>query len=85
MAQATQFFQMDVADASGAEMASQGFAIELGIVAGARNAADVYDALHAVRLQKLDEFLERPSGMADGEDRCMRFFARRRHGVSRSD
>ena len=57
MAQATQFFQMNVANTSGAEMASQGFAIELWVVTGAWNAADVYDALNAVRLQKLDEFL----------------------------
>lgn len=85
MAQPAEFFQMYVPDASRAQMPGKQFSIELRIVPRTRHAADVYNPLHAMRLQNLDKFLERPRGMPDRENCWLRFFAVRAHAIRSSE
>src|SRR5580658_7810454 len=76
---------MNVPDASRAQMPGERFSIKLRIVAGTRHAANVHNALYAMRLQNLDEFLERPGGMPDRENCWLRFFAARAHAIRSSE
>ncbi len=68
-AQAAELGQMDVAYFDSAQPFAQGEAVELRIMPGAGNAADVDDALDAVGAQKGEEVLPGAGGMPKGKNR----------------
>ncbi len=72
MAQAAQVGQMAVADAGLRQRRGQRLAVELRVVARAGDGAHVGHQRHAVVAQQRDELLQRPGGVADGEDRLHR-------------
>jgi hypothetical protein len=76
VAEATEFWEMRVGDAGGANGGSEGFAVELGIVARARNGADVDQALDVVSFEEREKFADGMIGVADGEDERLRSQAR---------
>src|SRR5271170_7528773 len=57
MTQTTQLFDARVSDFGGLQRCFKSFSIKLGIMSRARNRADVDNPFHAMRVQKLDEFL----------------------------
>ena len=59
---------MKIVDVSIAEKLAQGFAVELRVVPGTGNGADIHQPLHPIRPQQLDKFIEAPVGMAHGEN-----------------
>jgi hypothetical protein len=75
MTQSTQLFQVHVSNPGFAQRRTECLAIELRIVAGARDRADVYHSLDAVRLEQCDEFFQGTRGVADGENCRLRVFA----------
>lgn len=80
MAQAAEFWQMRVCDSDAAKRCGKGVAIELRIVARARNGANVHEALDAVGFEECDKVRKRAVGMADGEqERAGANSAHRRH------
>src|SRR5512135_1428564 len=68
MSQPSQGFHMPVVDPPIPKKPAEGFRVELGVVPGAGNAADVDHSLHTIGPQQPDEFIERPRGMAHGEN-----------------
>jgi len=68
MAQAAKVLDVAVTDACGGERFREGVGVELGIVAGFRDGADVEQLPDPVRAQQFDEFVNRARGVADGED-----------------
>src|SRR5512142_716914 len=62
-----------VADASGLQSCGQGVTVELGIVARARDRADIHHAGHGVGLKQADEIFERACGVADRQHRRQSF------------
>ena len=75
-AEATEFWEMRVGDAGGANGGSEGVAVELRIVARAGNGADVDEAFDVVRFEEREEFADGVIGVADGEDEGLRGEAR---------
>jgi hypothetical protein len=69
MAEAAEFFHVDVADFSGAQRGSERVGVELRIAAGFRKGADIDQLPDAILLQQGDEFVDGARGMADREDR----------------
>ena len=55
MAQTPELSQMHVADPRGSQLCRQGLPVELRVVSRSRDTAYVYDALDAVRPQKIEE------------------------------
>jgi hypothetical protein len=60
--------QVHIAQSRGTQAGSKDFAVELGRVPGAWNAADVNQALDAMRFQQMNEIREGSRGMAHGEN-----------------
>jgi hypothetical protein len=59
---------MPVVNASGMQCARQLIAVELGIVPGTRDSADIHQAFDAMRFEKMDELDGGAGGMSDGHD-----------------
>jgi hypothetical protein len=59
---------MPVMNASGMQCTRQLVAVELGIVPGTRDGADIHQAFDAVRFEKTDELRGRAGGVPDGHD-----------------
>lgn len=68
MPQAPERTHVQVANPGLPERVRECVAIELRVVPGARNGADVDDPLDAVRLQKRNEIVQRSVGVPDGEN-----------------
>ena len=68
MAQSAQAFEMAITYASGVQARGERIGVELRIVAGFRDGADVDDASNAVGAKQRDEFTDGMGGVADGED-----------------
>ncbi len=67
VAQTAKFFHRSVINACRVERFGQYVRVELRIVARARDGANIYDALDAVRFEEANEFLNGPVRMADCE------------------
>ena len=65
---AAKALQVHIVQPGGTQAGSKHVAIELGSVPGAWNAADVDQALDAMRLQQMNEIRKRSRGMAHGEN-----------------
>ena len=68
MPQPAQSFHVSVVDVPVAEKWTQRFAVELRIMPGTGNGADVYDSQHTIGFQDLHKFFEGPGGMAHSEN-----------------
>ena len=68
MAQPAQLLQVNVTDLAAMELLRERFAVELRIVPGLGNGANVGDLLDTVRLKQLKKFADRMCGMADRID-----------------
>ena len=68
MAQASEFFHVNIANVDGAEGCGERIGVELRIVARFRNGANVDQLCDGVGLQQFEEVLDWMRGMADGED-----------------
>lgn len=68
MAEAAEPFEMDVGDFVFGKGCSEGVVIELRIVAGFWNGADIEELRDTVGLEQREEFAERARGVADGEN-----------------
>ena len=79
VAQAAEFFQMRIRNAELLQRRAERFAIELRIVPGAGNRANIHYTFDAIRSQQVSEFVERPRGMPDGEDESFLFVFSRLH------
>ena len=82
MTQAAEFLEMNVANSGGVERCRERIAVELGIMAGLRNRADVDDLPDAVRAEELDKFTDLARGVPDGEDGQRLLDGRRDHRPS---
>src|SRR5579872_2112953 len=68
MAQAPELSQMHVADPRGSQLFRQGLPVELRIVSRSGDTAYVYDALDAMRPQKIQECFPCAVRMPNGQD-----------------
>ena len=68
MAQASELSQMHIADPRGPQLCRQGLPVELRVVSRSGDAAYVYDALDAVRPQKIEEVFPCAGRMPNRQD-----------------
>lgn len=69
MAQAPELLQMHVADPCGSQLCRQDVPVEVRVVSRSRDTAYVYDALDAVRSEKIEEVFPCAIRMSDRQDR----------------
>ena len=69
MAQPSQLLHVGIGDARKPQCLRQRVAIELRVVARARDSPHIHKVFHAVGLEQFDEGVERSRRMADGQDR----------------
>jgi hypothetical protein len=68
MAQASELSQMHVADLRGSQLSRQGLPVEVRVVSRAGDTAYVYDALDAVRSEKIEEVFPCAIRMSNRQD-----------------
>jgi len=68
MAQASELSQMHVADLRGSQLSRQGLPVEVSVVSRAGDTAYIYDALDAVRSEKIEEVFPCAIRMSNRQD-----------------
>ncbi len=67
VAQAAQAGQVSIVDAGGLQAVGQGFTVELRVTPGAGDGAHIHHPRDAVHVQQVDEFIQRPRRVTDGQ------------------